>query len=156
MNEEETIDTCRNGHPWVPENTVWESAGEGKPRRRRCRACLREKDRRRRRGRELDELAGLGRVGRALRRLPPEEDPPHVLESRQSFDQAMEEIPERNCFNRWDEWANYDDDAVPDAKRAREMCAGCPLLAACAQYAEDTEQGWGVWGGEVWVYGKRV
>lgn len=31
--------------------------------------------------------------------------------------------------------------------KAKRVCAGCPVQAACLQYALETDQRWGVWGG---------
>jgi WhiB family redox-sensing transcriptional regulator len=32
-------------------------------------------------------------------------------------------------------------------ERARAVCQGCPVSAACARFAVTTRQGYGVWGG---------
>ena len=33
------------------------------------------------------------------------------------------------------------------SERAKAVCAGCPVRAACLDYAVVTDQRWGVWGG---------
>lgn len=35
----------------------------------------------------------------------------------------------------------------PNYERARKICATCPLKAPCLQYALETDQKWGMWGG---------
>lgn len=37
--------------------------------------------------------------------------------------------------------------AAEEIDRAKEVCAGCPVEAACLQYALATNQEFGVWGG---------
>lgn len=36
---------------------------------------------------------------------------------------------------------------LAQTEQARLICSGCPVRAACAQWADDTGQGFGVWGG---------
>lgn len=39
------------------------------------------------------------------------------------------------------------DVAVEDVRRAKAVCAGCPVRAACLEFALVTHQDYGVWGG---------
>ena len=43
-----------------------------------------------------------------------------------------------------------------ELERAKEMCAQCPLKAACLQAALDRAEPWGVWGGEIFDHGAVV
>lgn len=38
-------------------------------------------------------------------------------------------------------------DHPTDRTRAKQLCAGCPLLDPCRTYGLDTDQQWGIWGG---------
>lgn len=153
---EDGIDRCRNGHRWTEEDTIYESGGAGKPRRRRCRKCVRDKARRRNRRRELDELAGLGRVGRALRHVPEEIERPGAYDMRKSFDAALDEVTNRNCYGNEEQWVDYSEEQIPSRQQAMLMCTGCPLFDICRDYANETTPGWGVWGGEVWIYERKL
>ncbi len=52
-------------------------------------------------------------------------------------------------------WTDYDEDKPPSSNEAREMCAGCPLLAQCGAAAIAMRPYHGVWAGMVFVDGKR-
>jgi WhiB family redox-sensing transcriptional regulator len=43
-----------------------------------------------------------------------------------------------------------------DVARAKELCAGCPVRAACLADALDRGEPWGVWGGELLLRGVVV
>jgi WhiB family redox-sensing transcriptional regulator len=43
-----------------------------------------------------------------------------------------------------------------DVARAKELCAGCPVRAACLADALDRGEPWGVWGGELLLRGVIV
>jgi WhiB family redox-sensing transcriptional regulator len=43
-----------------------------------------------------------------------------------------------------------------DVARAKELCAGCPVRAACLAAALDRGEPWGVWGGELFLRGEIV
>jgi WhiB family redox-sensing transcriptional regulator len=43
-----------------------------------------------------------------------------------------------------------------DVARAKELCAGCPVRAACLADALDRGEPWGVWGGELLLRGMIV
>lgn len=34
-----------------------------------------------------------------------------------------------------------------DANRAKSICAACPVRQSCEDWAIETQQGWGIWGG---------
>jgi WhiB family transcriptional regulator, redox-sensing transcriptional regulator len=38
-------------------------------------------------------------------------------------------------------------DAVPQIMTAKSICATCPVLSTCLEYALETRQDYGVWGG---------
>jgi WhiB family transcriptional regulator, redox-sensing transcriptional regulator len=43
-----------------------------------------------------------------------------------------------------------------DIARAKELCRGCPITAACLAGALDRGEPWGVWGGELILNGTVV
>jgi WhiB family redox-sensing transcriptional regulator len=43
---------------------------------------------------------------------------------------------------------------IPDIRRAKEICRGCPLAAPCLQGAIERREPAGVWGGELLVNGR--
>ncbi len=43
-----------------------------------------------------------------------------------------------------------------DIARAKELCRGCPVAAACLAGALDRAEPWGVWGGELVLRGVVV
>lgn len=43
-----------------------------------------------------------------------------------------------------------------DIARAKELCRGCPAIAACLAGALDRAEPWGVWGGELVMRGEVV
>ncbi|HEY2285899.1 MAG TPA: WhiB family transcriptional regulator [Streptosporangiaceae bacterium] len=44
----------------------------------------------------------------------------------------------------------------PELERARQLCGGCPLRAACLAGALQRREPWGVWGGEILERGAIV
>jgi WhiB family transcriptional regulator, redox-sensing transcriptional regulator len=40
-----------------------------------------------------------------------------------------------------------------ELERAKALCAGCPVRAACLAGAREREEPWGVWGGEIFERG---
>lgn len=141
-------DLCAQGHRWVPENTHWESDSKG-GKRRRCKMCLKDKAARKR-----DE------VPVAMAPLPVRHTDPELEVAFNLFDKAQNEI-DALCRDESGKWMDYDAAHVPSSIEARLMCHGCPMLEACGKSAEaqnsddEMSPGWGVWGGEVWVYGKK-
>lgn len=47
-----------------------------------------------------------------------------------------------------------ENDTLPTDRDAALMCAPCPLLKMCGEYAEKKHMAWGVWGGK--VYGRKL
>ncbi len=43
-----------------------------------------------------------------------------------------------------------------DALEARQVCAGCPVRLACLEYALETDQRFGVWGGTRPIHRSRL
>jgi WhiB family redox-sensing transcriptional regulator len=43
-----------------------------------------------------------------------------------------------------------------DLERAKQLCAGCPIKAACLASALARQEPWGVWGGEIFEHGAVV
>jgi len=47
-------------------------------------------------------------------------------------------------------------DRPADLNQAKELCQGCPARLACLAGALERREGWGVWGGEIFVNGVVV
>jgi hypothetical protein len=137
-------DTCANGHLWTAENTRWEASGVG-GRRRRCRMCGKDK-----------QLRKAARDAEVV-----ETPPPYIPDSeamRQAvvrFERAISEIDPK-CKGQEDVYRDWELKDAPTQSEARELCAGCPLLKMCGNYAASMRPGWGIWGGVTWVYGKPL
>jgi WhiB family redox-sensing transcriptional regulator len=43
-----------------------------------------------------------------------------------------------------------------DIARAKQVCAGCPVLAPCLEGALERREPWGVWGGQLFMNGKML
>lgn len=56
-----------------------------------------------------------------------------------------------NCLGKPEQWTG---DELPTDREAQMMCATCPLVTLCHQYAETAHVAHGVWGGQ--VYGRRL
>lgn len=56
-----------------------------------------------------------------------------------------------NCLGKAEKWTG---DELPSDREAQLMCATCPLVQMCSQYAEGAHVAHGVWGGK--VYGRRL
>lgn len=59
---------------------------------------------------------------------------------------------ELNCHNNPAEWSDYKQS--PSPQRAAEMCAGCPMLTLCREFAVAKHRSWTVLGGIAWVEGR--
>lgn len=141
-------DLCAQGHRWVPENTHWESDSKG-GKRRRCKQCLRDKAARKR-----DEEPVV------LVPQPIRLSDPILADAYELFDSAQNSISGL-CRDQNEKWMDFDAAHIPSSIEAKLMCHDCPMITACGKSAEaqnaddEMSPGWGVWGGEVWVYGKR-
>jgi WhiB family redox-sensing transcriptional regulator len=55
----------------------------------------------------------------------------------------------------WADWAicgetdpeAYFPEKGGSSRQAKRVCAGCPVRQACLEYALETDQRWGIWGG---------
>jgi len=45
-------------------------------------------------------------------------------------------------------------DELHDIARAKQVCAGCPVLALCLEGALQRREPWGVWGGQLFLNGR--
>lgn len=43
-----------------------------------------------------------------------------------------------------------------ELERAKQLCAGCPIKAACLDGALSRQEPWGVWGGEIFEHGAVI
>lgn len=53
-------------------------------------------------------------------------------------------------------WDGYDEDNPPTMEEAAAMCEGCPFANQCDAFAELLQPDGGVWGGKVWLDGKKL
>lgn len=145
------IERCRNGHPRTEENTVYESLGNGKY-RRRCRLCRRDRLRKRRNGERPDAiiLNGVTLVDKSILDLTTLPTHAKLLDKR--FSDALDRVV-TPCRSKTADFADYSDEKIPSPEYAAELCKGCPLLELCRARAHAVKPGWGVLGGEVWAYG---
>jgi hypothetical protein len=67
------------------------------------------------------------------------------------------------CFERPEDFIDYNDPRYPEeatgrplpsAFEARLLCAGCPLLEMCGEFAGRNKEDFGIWGGKRYVGGK--
>ena len=49
----------------------------------------------------------------------------------------------------------FSDDII-DIARAKAICGKCPLATSCLREAQEREEPWGVWGGELLLNGRIV
>lgn len=136
----QVYDTCAQRHRWTPENTYWDSSSKGGP-RRRCRKCLAERARRKR-----------------SEEAPPEAPTPVALETpvqrkAHAVADAAQSGLDIKCRDDYARFTDYTAATMPSDIEAAKMCAGCPALQACANKAAAEGAAWGVWGGQVWLYG---
>lgn len=134
-------DTCSRHHRWTPANTHWEPTPSG-GKRRRCRKCLAEKAARKAAEPVIPEAPGPVQPRTELERKA------LLLQGQMN---AREKAP---CAGRWEEFTDYTAANMPTAEEAAELCDGCPFLRACANNAQASAAGWGIWGGVRWLYGE--
>ena len=61
------------------------------------------------------------------------------------------------CADPNTEWtAIFFSEDLHDIARAKHLCAGCPVRAACLDGAMDRREPFGVWGGELFAHGHLV
>lgn len=137
------VDHCIKHHELTGDNVRWESSGKKGKKRRRCRECLREKAQR-----------------QARNALPVWEPPLPYRPSDETLTQAIRDFEEAQenvdakCKDKPEQWTDWEE--PPTREQAVTLCAGCPLLRACGNYAISAQEQHGVWGGFVLHEGKRL
>lgn len=134
-------DLCAQGHRWTVENTHYENNGNG-GKRRRCKQCLRDKAEKRLREDPVVQTPLPVRPRNGTEKL-----------AHDTFNLASNEL-DAKCKGRYSEFTDYTAATVPSDVEAAKMCAGCPLMKACANAAIIERPGWGVRAGQVWLYGE--
>lgn len=140
------LERCRNRHIRTEANTIREVAKNGRT-RRRCRDCRRES-----RAARAGRPAGLD----GFQPRPLVNYDSLVGEAKRTvdrFDRGLH-LVRPQCVGRSNEFTDYDEDNIPTPASARELCVGCPLIDLCQDAAMVMKHGWGVFGGEAWVYGQ--
>ena len=135
-------DVCSKGHRWTEANIHWEGI-PGKPSlRRRCRKCLALKSAKRRKNAD----------GTTRPPLPYRPENIEMAQAIDSFDEMLTVVTAK-CKGEPGPWTEYTSTSIPTAEEASLLCKGCPLFQGCANAAYVQTPGWGVWAGEVWLYG---
>lgn len=134
-------DTCAQGHRWTLENTHIESNSKG-GKRRRCKRCLAERAERKRNEAPVVETPQAVRL-----------ETPALRAAHATADRAQAALTAK-CKGSPADYTDYTAANIPSDVEAAKLCSGCPLLQACANKAAAERPGWGVWGGQVWVYGE--
>lgn len=141
------VDTCTKGHPMIGANVRWESSGKRGKKRRRCRTCLREKAQRQARERIIEvEIPKPYRPNDLT-----------LTTAIADFEEALNHVTAKCKANPgpymdWDE----EDGNVPSEADAAALCAGCPLLQACGNYAVAARMTDGIWGGRRFIKGVQL
>lgn len=136
-----TYDTCAQGHLWTPENTRWEPNQKG-GKRRRCKQCIADKQERKRNEEPVIEAPAPIRLA-----------DPVMRGAHELLDRTANHLQPK-CKGQPEKYTDYTGESIPTDVEAAKLCAGCPLLAPCGNAAAARREGWGVWGGQVWVYGE--
>lgn len=134
-------DICAQGHRWTPGNTRWESNQKG-GKRRRCRQCIEEKAERKRNEDPVVEPPQPVRLA-----------DPVMRDAHAVMDKTSNHLTAK-CKGNPKAYTDYTAQSIPSDVEAAKLCAGCPMLELCANNAVATRPGWGIWGGQVWVYGE--
>lgn len=152
LSDAEKYGVCRKGgHPWTPENTLWESSGRQDGRkRRRCRQCRKDKRRQAAKVAIRVQLGGVPGQARGYRREP---DEAYIAARFDNFDEARKQILP-HCAGRSNEFSDYELEDTPSPEKAKRMCAPCVLRPLCDAKARQEHPEWGVWGGNAWVEGE--
>lgn len=111
-------------------------------------------------GYRVDSRSGKPQVDKEFDYLKPKKGSQEALDDlREAVDEDnAKDEPGRNCYNRTDQFTNYDDPRslydMPTNSEAKRMCGGCPLFDLCEDYAKAANPIWGVWAGK--VYGRNL
>ena len=137
---------CSKGHEFTEENTFIRAYDNA----RVCRECRKQYAREKYQRNKLKN----GGVAR------PKKDKPQVIEIPESvllvdkaqqswyaLSEALKDLSVRDvpCVQEPYYHIDFPEDVSED--RAEELCAGCPLLKQCYDFAVESKQEWGVWGG---------
>ena len=136
-------DTCSRGHRWTGSNIHWERIPGKATSRRRCRKCLAIKAMHRRRG----------KTGAVTPPAPVRPENIGMAHAIDSLDKALS-VGDAKCKGKAAKYTDYTADSIPTPEEAKAACAGCPFYEACGNGAYAQRPGWGIWAGEVWVYGE--
>ena len=138
-------DTCNRGHRWTEANTQWERISGKAAMRRRCKKCLAIKVSHRRRNKD-------GSVRPPVPVRPENIGMAHAIDA---LDRATGSgTAPAKCKDKPEVYTDYTAATMPTPEEARVACAGCPFYEACGNGAYAQRPGWGIWAGEVWVYGE--
>lgn len=60
------------------------------------------------------------------------------------------------CEDRPEMYVDYEMAATPSDEEAKARCEPCDLKKLCDRYAQAAKEDWGVWGGYVYLHGKKL
>lgn len=85
------------------------------------------------------------------RKVPHRQDSRRTARPAQFDPSGSDGGPAAACLDRYDVFYHPDDERGPVRRRrinrAKTICGGCPLLAACRDEALSNREQWGIWGG---------
>lgn len=134
-------DTCSKGHRWTPANTHWEASSKGGT-RRRCKKCLALRAAKRREEDPVVEAPTSVSLPTPVHRRA------HAV-----ADGAMAGLAAK-CKGKPGPYTDYTGNTMPTDAEAAKLCSGCPLIEPCGLKAATERPDWGIWGGQVWLYGE--
>jgi len=138
------IDFCAQGHAMMGDNVRWESSGKRGKKRRRCRACLRDKAQRQARERIVEV------------EIPKPYRPTDLVLTNAiaEFDEALSHVTVP-CKGNPGPYMDWEDEDAPTPAEADALCNGkaCALVKLCGNRAVAGDERHGVWGGRVIVNG---
>lgn len=80
---------------------------------------------------------------------------PVARQAWKRFNEALKQV-EPDCAGKSERYVDYPEENRPSPGRAKIMCANCPLYELCNEFARLERPAHGVWGGHVYVDGRRM
>jgi hypothetical protein len=152
LTDAERYGVCsKGGHPWSPENTLWESSGRKDGRkRRRCRQCRKDKRAEAAANAAKGFPSSASSQARRGRGVP--DRPFNVQRALVDFDYALKHV-RPHCRGNTREFTDWELEDAPSPETAARLCEPCVLKQLCLERAEAESPYWGVWGAKVWIEG---
>lgn len=137
---------CSKGHEFTEENTFIRAYDNA----RVCRECRKQYAREKYQRNKLKN----GGVARPKKDKPQVFEIPEYLELTQEanvkwidLQKSLKEYTMNDVPCMQDAYYHIEHPENVDQDKAEELCAGCPLLKKCYDFAVVSNQEWGIWGG---------